>query len=186
MNWYQKTLKLSQYLDWDNPENGIIPEEDIDYGEPGKIEPPDVGKGKRWVTPADIPQIDDLGEEEELITAGPEDIPSKPEYYPGFTNIFQAIRWAKDNKEVMRIYYRCLSGRQIIRDIEPHGDFWAKTTSRRILVTFDETIKGIRGFITNNISKYDFIGKQFEPKFNFSKTRKNYKARLRNRKNRLV
>ena len=141
-----------------------------------------IGRDLPTISPEDVMSVDDMGDNEQQVTIPEEDKIWKPSDYPKFSSLFQAIRWAKENKEVIRIYYRCLSGRFIIRDVETHGDFWAKTTSRRILVTYDETINDIRGFIVDNIEKYDFKGEKFSLKFNFSRSRKNYKARIRHRK----
>lgn len=110
----------------------------------------------------------------------------EPEGYPEFTSIFQAMRWAKDNNETMRINYVTLSGINIVRDVEPHGDFFAKTTGRRSMVCWDQTVNAIRSYIldritsTGNMEKgYKFTGESFSPKFNFSKERRNFKRRLR-------
>ncbi len=101
--------------------------------------------------------------------------------YPQFNSVFQAYRWAKQNNQAMRIEYTTLSNRHIIRDIEPHGDFFPKTTNRRNFITWDQTVGGIRGYIMQNINKYEFLGKKFSPKFNFSRTRRNFKRRINNR-----
>jgi uncharacterized protein (UPF0548 family) len=101
----------------------------------------------------------------------------EPKGYPVFPNMTQALQWAKQNRESVRVQYRCESGRVIIRDIEPHGDFWAKTTGNRILVVFDETVNDIRGFILGNVEQYKFKGEKFTPKFSFSPARKGYKDR---------
>jgi len=147
------------------------------------------------LTPDDIGSdflVDDREDEGELPTE-PEGKEIEEKEYPEFNTLFQAFRWGKENREVMRFYYITVKGTYIIRDIEPHGDFWARTTLKRILVTWDETAEasgmaaqgGIpfaRAFRLENVQKYDFIGKQFEPKFNFSTVQHNYKRRLRRRK----
>ncbi|MFW6172832.1 MAG: hypothetical protein ACOC5T_03735 [Elusimicrobiota bacterium] len=113
----------------------------------------------------------------------------EPEGYPEFASVFQAMRWAKDNNETMRINYITLSGINIVRDVEPHGDFFAKTTGRRSMVCWDQTVNGIRSYIldritsTGNLEKgYKFTGENFSPKFNFSRERRNFMGRLRRQK----
>jgi len=101
--------------------------------------------------------------------------------YPKFPTAFQAFRWAKQNRQVVRIYYYTIKGIFIIRDIEPHGDFWARTTLKRILVTWDETVGAIRAFRLENVQKYEFKGETFTPKFNFSQRQHNYRKRIKNR-----
>lgn len=106
------------------------------------------------------------------------------ENYPSFGSTFQAMRWAKQNNEVVKISYTTLSGVGLIREVEPHGDFFARTTKNRIIATWDRNASDIRSFIVENISGYVFVGEKFNPKFNFSTTRKNYIRRLRRRKSR--
>jgi len=192
---YERLKLAQQIVDWDNLDAPPLNlEKDVEWfpqqgqeAEPQaqKIEPQN-DIPRRWVNVSDIPQVDELGEDELKQTIPEEEFEQtqEPEGLPVFGSMFQALRWAKENKQVIRISYRCLSGTQIIRDVEPHGDFWAKTTSRRILVTFDETVGAIRGFIINNIGQYKLTGEKFNLKFNFSQTRKNYKSRIRYRKNR--
>ena len=147
-------------------------------------------EGLQTITPENLEEM----QEEEI-----EDDPSinedptavEPEGYPEFSSLFQALRWAKQNNETIRINYRTLYGTNIIRDVEPHGDFYAKTTHRRNIAVWDQTIGGIRTYILENIlpdanfpNGYKFTGEKFSPKFNFSRERKNLKRRLRRRKNR--
>ena len=142
------------------------------------------------VTPENLEEMqEDEIEEDETINEDPTAI--EPEGYPEFGTLFQAIRWAKQNNETIRINYRTLHGTNIIRDVEPHGDFYARTTHRRNIAVWDQTIGGIRTYILENIIRdtnftngYKFTGEKFSPKFNFSKERKNLKRRLRRRKNR--
>ena len=141
-----------------------------------------MGEGLPILTPEEA-----MGKmEEEEGEVAEEELPEideeKIQEYPTFPSVFQALRWAKQNKEVIRIEYTCKSGRDITRDVEPHGDFYAQTTHRRIFVTFDEQIGDVRSFIGSNISNYIFTGQTFEPKFNFSTERRNYMRRQRRRK----
>jgi len=144
------------------------------------------------VTPENLEEMqEDEIEEDETINEDPTAI--EPEGYPEFGTLFQAIRWAKQNNETIRINYRTLHGTNIIRDVEPHGDFYARTTHRRNIAVWDQTIGGIRTYILENIIRdtnftngYKFTGEKFSPKFNFSKERKNLKRRSRRRKNRKI
>ena len=128
---------------------------------------------------------DDLEKEDETPQIAQERQPKKPlENYPQFNSVFQAFRWAKHNLEVIRIYYITVKGTYLVRDIDPHGDFWARTTLKRILVTWDETVGDIRAFRAENVQKFEFVGDNFQPKFNFSQRRRNYVRRMRNKRNR--
>lgn len=93
----------------------------------------------------------------------PEEEPEKP--YPTFSNVFDAVEWAKQSGEVVRISYTTKHGRALVRDVEPHGTFHSQSTSREILVTYDETVGDIRAFIMGNISRWAFPGRQFQKKF---------------------
>lgn len=129
-------------------------------------------------------------DDEDLEASESKDI-VEPEGYPDFATVFQAVRWAKHNHETMRVNYITLSGINIVRDVEPHGDFFAKTTHRRSVVCWDQTVGGIRSYILDRITPdalfeegYKFTGEKFSPKFNFSRTRSNFLRRLRRRKDR--
>lgn len=90
----------------------------------------------------------------------------EPEHeYPHFDNAFDACEWAQQNNEIMRISYQTQHGSNIVRDVEPHGQFYADTTARQILVTFDDTVGDIRAFVLKNIRSFAFTGERFEPKF---------------------
>ena len=93
------------------------------------------------------------------------DVPSPDKEYPEFEHPAVALAWAEEHGESVRIYYVTQSGKDIEREIEPHGQFAAKTTGNQILVTYDETVGDIRSFIVSNIYHYEFSGEQFEPKF---------------------
>jgi uncharacterized protein len=105
----------------------------------------------------------ELPEQEGLEEPQTEISPEKN--YPSFSNAMDAADWAEKNGEVIRINYITRSGRQITRDVEPHGSFHADSTMRQILVTFDETVNDIRAFIFMNVKNWSFIGKQFQKKF---------------------
>jgi len=80
------------------------------------------------------------------------------EEHPDFASSSEALNHAQQQNEAIRIYYTTLRGRDIIRDVRPQGQFTARTTHNLIVVTFDETVGGIRAFIVNNISYYVFLG----------------------------
>ena len=156
----------AQTFDIEMPEDDMVEDDMVEGDLP--ILTPEEAMGKmeeEEASEAELPEIDE----------------EKIQEYPAFPSVFQALRWAKHNKEVIRIEYTCKSGRAITRDVEPHGDFYARTTHRRIFVTFDEQIGDVRSFIGSNISNYIFTGQTFEPKFNFSTERRNYMRRQRRR-----
>lgn len=113
------------------------------------------------------PQLDQVDQEEKPVEDQQEEVPLEPQKkeYPVFSTSFEATEWAEKNNEVVRINYTTKHGRALIRDVEPHGKFHSESTSREILVTFDETVGDIRAFIVTNISAWAFTGKQFNKKF---------------------
>lgn len=88
--------------------------------------------------------------------------------FPDFQNTVDAIVWADRNGQTVWIEYNTRSGRQIQRNIEPHGIFMAKGTGNLIVVAFDETVNDIRAFIVNKIKDFQFLGRTFNKKFIFS------------------
>jgi uncharacterized membrane protein (UPF0127 family) len=88
-----------------------------------------------------------------------------PQDYPQFQTAFDAVQWAEQNNEVVHISYTTKRGRQLERDVEPHGQFHSESTSRQILVTFDESVGDIRAFIISNIGSWTFTGRKFTKKF---------------------
>jgi hypothetical protein len=99
------------------------------------------------------------------------------ERVPSFSNVLEAFNWAQQNKEVMKISYQTKSKKKglrffgnnvITRYIEPHGRFTShpeNEPSHEILVTFDETVGGIRAFRMQNVKEFSIVGKKFNPKF---------------------
>jgi len=182
---YLKKIEAQVLYDPDNPDEPLdmydaqtfdieVPEDETAINDLPTLTPEDAMEKMESETDEEI-EVGELPEIEEV-----------DEEYPTFPSVFQALRWAKQNKEVLRIEYTCKSGRAIVRDVEPHGDFYAKTTHRRIFVTWDEQINDVRSFIGSNISNYIFTGQNFEPKFNFSIERRNYMRRQRrHNKNRM-
>jgi len=123
-------------------------------------------------------------EETQQIVDQPSDIPEPiiPEQdlfpaeeqigVPEFENVFDAIEdFAKpkiDNGFMgnpMRIEYTTKDGKQVAREVEPHGTFHADSTGNEILVTYDRTVGGIRAFIMKNIKAFALLDDKFEPKF---------------------
>ena len=177
---YLRSIEAQMLYDPDNPEEPI----DLYDAETFDIEMTEDTQGLPTITQEDAMGkiergADEDEDEDEEIEELPEIDETGIEEYPTFPSVFQALRWAKQNKETIRIEYRCKSGRTITRDVEPHGDFYARTTHRRIFVTFDEQVNDVRSFIGSNILDYMFTGQQFEPKFNFSVERRNYMRRRR-------
>lgn len=126
-------------------------EDDFDKPEQPEVEPGEKEKQEQ----------EDVGE----YPLEPEEKPQSEFEFPQFDNVFDATEWAQQNNEVMRISYTTQHGTGVVRDVEPHGQFYAGTTGRQILVTFDETVGDIRAFILKNIKSFAFTGDRFEPKF---------------------
>ena len=84
---------------------------------------------------------------------------------PRFTSVFQAINWGKEKGQTMLIRYKTLKGNIIDREVEPHALFFAKTTRRQIMATFDKKVGAPRSFVVMNILEYSFNGVSFNPKF---------------------
>jgi uncharacterized membrane protein (UPF0127 family) len=85
--------------------------------------------------------------------------------YPKFSSFFEALKWAFQNNEVIRISYMCISGRKIVRDVEPHGLFKSRKSGRQVLITFDRNAGEPRSFIVMKVNQYSFIGRKFQKKF---------------------
>ena len=84
---------------------------------------------------------------------------------PEFSSVFQAINWGQTNGQTMILKYKTLKGNVIVREVEPHDVFFARTTRRQIVVTFDKQVGAPRSFIVMNILEYSFNGIPFSPKF---------------------
>ena len=95
----------------------------------------------------------------------PEPFPMDDEDYPDFSSPAEALTWAQQNHEVVHIWYKTKGGRDIERNVEPHGQFVASSTGNQIVVTFDQTIGDIRAFIIPNVLYFSFAGQEFQPKF---------------------
>ena len=144
-------------------------------------------------TEVEIPTEDGVRTELVDTTVPTEEEQEEAEEYPKFVSLIEAFRWAKENKKVIRIYYHTIKGNYLIRDVEPHGDFWARTTLKRILVTWDKTAENLgmtarggipfaRAFRLENVEKYEFTGESFKPKFNFSQRTNDHKYKIRSDK----
>jgi len=106
---------------------------------------------------------------EDTIEETPENLPVDKDLEE-FSNVDEAINWAQLNSKTMRINYITKKGNDLIRNIEPHGTFQAKT-GNRILVCYDQTINEIRAFIIDNIVNYLILEDDFIPKFKVSNGR---------------
>jgi len=87
------------------------------------------------------------------------------EEIPQFGSVFQAINWGESNGQTMLIRYKTLKGNIIAREVEPHDLFFARTTRRQVMATFDKKVGAPRSFIVMNILEYSFNGVKFAPKF---------------------
>jgi len=87
--------------------------------------------------------------------------------FPQFTNAQSAAEWASQSKQTMWIDYDTRSGKNIQRNIEPHGIYQA-STGNTILVAFDETVNDIRAFILEKIKDFQFLDRTFKDKFIFT------------------
>lgn len=112
-----------------------------------------------------------------------EDVPLEvtDEEIPEFSNTEEAMHWAIENGEVVRINYKTQGkrrggrrkgiilkrelnlspGQEIVRIVEPHHMYIAGT-GNLILVTYDRSVRAIRAFIVDNILNYIFTGKEFK------------------------
>lgn len=94
--------------------------------------------------------------------------PKEPEKdFPQFTNAQSAAEWASQAKQTMWIDYNSRSGKNIQRNVEPHGIYKA-STGNTVLVTFDETVNDIRAFILEKIKDFQFLDRTFKDKFVFN------------------
>ena len=115
--------------------------------------------------------LEDSFDENDQSYQPPSEEPQEPfpvpdeDEYPNIVNPAEGMQFATDQLEVVRIWYQTQSGRDIERSVEPHGEFIAKTTGNRIVVTFDRTVGDIRAFIVNNILYFNFEGEKFNRKF---------------------
>lgn len=87
--------------------------------------------------------------------------------FPQFSSALSAAQWAKEAKQTMWIDYDSRSGKNIQRNIEPHGIYNA-STGNTILVAFDETVNDIRAFILEKIKDFQFLDRTFKDKFIFN------------------
>jgi uncharacterized membrane protein (UPF0127 family) len=107
----------------------------------------------------------------------PKNVEELEQQIPQFTNISDAFSWGQENKQVMKINYQTtpktkgtmlFGNTMITRYVEPHGRYTSHPDgepSHEILVTFDETVGGIRAFRMQNVKEFSFVGRDFQPKF---------------------
>jgi uncharacterized membrane protein (UPF0127 family) len=144
--------------------------------EKGEIKP---GDKVPTITPDEIESsIEDYQEDHPSIDTTQQPIEQKKQY-PTFASSHLLLDYAIKNKETVRISYRTLKGIMLVRDVEPVGTFWARTTERMIVVTWDQTIRGIREFIIHNVLSSTFKGENFVPKFEFSVAKADFARRKR-------
>tara|TARA_Y100000034_G_scaffold136138_1_gene211028 strand:- start:11970 stop:12539 length:570 start_codon:yes stop_codon:yes gene_type:complete len=154
--------KSSRFFNWLNEKLPIFRKDQFDgvlEDNLGEEELPDI---------QEVPEatIETPPIEEPVPAHDPEaDVPEADKDYPDFENSAEAIAWAEQNQEAVKIYYQTKGGVTVEREVEPHGEFFAKTTGNQILVTFDRTAGDIRAFIVPNIMYHMFMGDRFEPKF---------------------
>jgi len=184
-DWYRK-LKLSQQVY--NPDLGEFEnfnDENYDIFNPQEYDDPE---GLPILTEDDfgkrVPLADNTDIEEEIQQDDIRPIDADQDDFPEFTSQFQAMKYAINNQELVRIHYICKGGTYIIRDVEPHGWFKARTTNNIIVVTWDRTVGWYRGFIPDHIQKYEWWGEEFVPRFQFRVERDRLLGRLRQRKSR--
>lgn len=139
--------------------NGILEDS---YDEPGGSQPS--GEMDERGQP-DQPPVPEVSPQHEQQEEEPEPFDMPDEDYPEFGSSQEALNWAQREGEVVRIWYQTKGGRDIEREVEPHGQFVAESSGNPIVVTFDETIGDIRAFIVTKILFYTFVGKEFSPKF---------------------
>ena len=130
------------------------------------------------ITPDDLEFADDFNEEMEFLSKLEDDpymeidkddeTPEQPARdFPSFSSPISAMQWAKETKQTVWIDYDTKSGKNIQRNIEPHGIYKAGT-GNDVLVAFDETVNDIRAFIVNKIKDFQFLDRTFNDKFVFT------------------
>ena len=108
--------------------------------------------------------VDEIGDEpvvEEIEQEVPIEVTE--EELPEFGNTQEALTWAINNGEVVRINYVTKKGIDIARIVEPHA-FITPKTGNLIIVAYDRSVRNIRAFIVDNILNYIFTGKEFKPR----------------------
>ena len=108
--------------------------------------------------------VDEIGDEpvvEEIEQEVPIEVTE--EELPEFGNTQEALTWAINNGEVVRINYVTKKGIDITRIVEPHA-FITPKTGNLIIVAYDRSVRNIRAFIVDNILNYIFTGKEFKPR----------------------
>lgn len=107
----------------------------------------------------------------------PKSVEELEQEIPKFSNMSDAFNWGMQNKQVMKISYqttrkkrglRYVGNNLITRYVEPHGRYVSRpdnNPSHQILVTYDETVGGIRSFRLQNVREFSFVGRGFSAKF---------------------
>lgn len=90
---------------------------------------------------------------------------------PKFNSVYQAIPWAMQNTQVVRITYKTEHGHTVTRDVEPHRIYFSRRSKGQVLKAFDETSAHPSQYIVRNIVSFGFPGRKFVPKSIFNKRR---------------
>ena len=165
-----KTAKFKEAQQVYNPDIGEFEDLDTEYEtfDLPVMTKEDIG-GK-------IPQADD-DNSPEIDMESIDPIEADQSDFPQFNSTYEAMQWAIDTAQEVRVHYNCSSGPFIIRDIEPHGVYYAETTDRNILVSWDNDMDWYRSFAIPNIQKYEWKGEYFDPKFIFQEKQRNLRRR---------
>jgi len=161
-NAYKKLVRAQTMVNWDEPE--ADPSQVSEFFDEDEAHLPVIREEDLAGILEDNQELgEEVVPEGAPLTEQPE--PVLPEERPEFRNQYDALEWAEQNDETVRINYTTKRGTNIIRDIEPHGKFYASTTHRTILVAYDKTVGAIRAFIIRNVNNMDFLGTRFKKKF---------------------
>lgn len=175
---YEKEFEPRQVYDPDERE--FVPTDNYEFinNEEDNENIPDISPEDIGTT---VPIADET-DEQEITEEEIEPVTTEQDKYPEFASPSEAMRYAVTNRQAVRIFYQCKNGPFIIRDVEPHGMFTAKTTHNLITVTWDRDVNWYRAFITPNMQKFQWVGEEFSPKFNFRQERSQMLGRNRQRK----
>ncbi len=158
----------------DDEKKEIIPTEEFPMEEVPIEEAPTVVAPLKEVPTEEEAQEQETPPAEESVPDPEKDL---KDYFG--SDAVSALKWAKENKRVVQIFYNTegrkkgRGGKQYLkrelnlpkldgggvginRIIEPHYFFKAKKTNRWILVTYDRSVRHVRTYILNNITDYNF------------------------------
>lgn len=98
---------------------------------------------------------------------------------PEFKSTEEALNWAAQNNQVVRINYTTKKGIDLTRIVEPHAIFFADT-GNMIVVTYDRSVQDIRAYIVQNILNYIFTGKEYKNRMKIIPGMKKEKIAMKN------